>query len=584
MTGFRARGLKALMALLLLLGLNACQIPVNPLVPTGLASTSLSDSLPDWVPYQLILRPRSERSLQVLKALYAASERDRLQVGEDEYVLLDFEPQRVQAQVGARCTASGAKADHCWTQALFAQIWQQQAELFWHLDFNWQAPIPPADQPELDLQPSWQTLAAPPTETPPLFDDLLLGTGSAYEGWWQRETGLERAWQYSLGQGVTAAYLDQGFVRGHPELETRLVINGANNQTDSYRDQQPSNIELPRGDHGTASLLVGFAARGNGIPSVGVAPEARFIPYVAASVWDVARALQRASQDKVDLIGMNFAFPLYPRWQEHADYYPYQLLKAVFASLQERGLPVVVPAHNYGEPVSGGVREWVPIAWHDQFDFMIPVGGTEITRTQEVKVWFSPNLLTGINARGSNYGPGLIYAPATALDIANTDPDSLKPGTMNGTSAACPFVVGTVALLKALEPQLSPVAVRSLLLDSARPVDASELLQNSQATVPFVQVDRALELALQRQGQDPAQALAQVWTGHLEPTRPPASPGYFLQTDEGQSLKLLNSEYLQRRAPLLVHQAVSLRAWHRPQIPAEHTVVDGWSVLTLEAQ
>lgn len=362
------------------------------------------------------------------------------------------------------------------------------------------------------------TAAAPlpvPSALDGLFNDLSFNLGSGLEGWWRTETQVEAAWRYSIGTGVTAAYLDQGFAVGHPELARRMNLNGHNNQTGAHYAHNGGDITVPAGDHGTASLLVGFAERDNHLPSVGVAPNARFTPYVAENVWDASRALLLSSQEHPQVIGMNMALPLYSQWESAGEFQQYRLFKDIFARLAEQDIPVVVPAHNYGEPVTGGPREWVPVAWHTQFANLIGVGGVQINARHEVAAWFSPDLVTGINARGSNYGDGLIWAPATLLDIASAAPDNPLPASMNGTSAACPFVTGVVTLLRSRAPDLSAGQLRELLLATARRIPAAELLQRDAATVPMIQVEAALKAAIRLSGQQPEAFQARMLEGRL---------------------------------------------------------------------
>lgn len=478
-------------ALAWLLSLSACQPPLHTkLAPEPEVATR---------PWQLIveLKPaQSQRFLALAKQRFGASARDQLQLGQQSFSLLQLDPARVEAQP-YELPDSASPQD--WTRAALRDLLQHHAEMFENIELN---PLP--ELPQASYQPG--------------FNDLSFGIGSGLEGWWRSETQVEEAWQYSIGSGVRVAYIDQGFVRNHPELERRLVMNGQNNQTDEHFQSEPGNIEVPQGDHGTASLLVGFAERHNHLPSVGVAPNASFTPYVADSVWDVARALNTAAKFNPQVIGINFAFQLYPRWQEHDDYKPYRLLKEVFSQIARTSkIPIVLPAHNYGEPIKGGPREWVPVGWAQDFENIISVGGVSISPgSKELKAWFNADLITGINARGSNYGAGMIWAPATFLDTASTSPDGLSPHSMSGTSASCPFMTAALSIILSRLPQLSASQLRQLLLSSARAVDASELLQKPGASVPMIQLAAALRLGLRNAGLQPDSYRARSLKGSLQ--------------------------------------------------------------------
>lgn len=349
----------------------------------------------------------------------------------------------------------------------------------------------------------------------PRFNDESFGGKQGVEGWWRRDTGVEKAWKYSIGTGVKAAYIDSGFTDRHPELQYRLHITDEANQSELAAGDR-TRIDLPQGDHGTASLLVGFAERDNHIPSVGVAPNAEVMPFVASNIWEVSRALYAALRQKPAVIGINFAFPLYPEWEKFEEYQQYHVLKAVFeANSGQDKVPIVVPAHNYGEPVNQGVRQWIPVSWADEISEILPVGGVQINGERKLSAWFSDYLVTGINARGSNYGLNFIWAPALYLDIANTDPDSLKPGSMSGTSASCPFVTASVALLKSRFPELSALRLRELLWATGEPISASALLQNPTATVPLIRLDKAFEAQFVASNRSAISAQAKLFEGEL---------------------------------------------------------------------
>lgn len=499
---------KLLCGFALLLSLLSCQL--SPTTP------SLSPSSLQAVPNQVIVEYKDARFLKLAKQRLGAQVLDTLTVDGHHYTLLELDPQQIAKQPYAELSQYAGLSP---LEAAAHDLWRNHAEMLESLDLN-----PVAEPPQ-------------PAEAP-LFNDLGFGSDSALSGWWRQQTGVEKAWQISIGTGVKASYIDVGFVRQHPELEQRLLLSEQSNQTVAGHEDA-SNIEVPQGDHGTASLLVGFAERDNHLPAVGVAPATFVAPYVASSVWEAARALSEASRIQPDVIGMNLSFQLFPDWQRFGEYRQYVLLKAVIADLARNPrLSLVIPAHNYAEPITGGVREWAPVGWAQEYSNIIPVGGVQINGDQKVSAWFNPGLLTGINGRGSNYGERMIWAPSTFLDTASTDPDGLLPNQMNGTSASCPFVTASVALIKSRFPEMLAADLRQLLLDSAEAVDGAALLQQPQARVPFIQVDRALKLAIQRSGQDPSRYQPRTFRGRLRLSH----TGYQLETEVGESWPVIANQ------------------------------------------
>ncbi|MBF2052292.1 MAG: S8/S53 family peptidase [Candidatus Sericytochromatia bacterium] len=530
--------------LLLLTLLCACvPVPLQPGKPQNTAGFA-----PEHTPvvaYQLILRTEDPRLPVVLARSWGAEVLDQVQIQGQQYLLLGFDPDTVQQQLGELLPTRPEDAQG-WTHQLSQQLPAIAGPLLQGLELNVQALQQPSPTTATALISHLTSVDTPAALD---FNDRVFEAGGQ-AGWWRRETGVEAAWEYSIGSNTVAAYIDLGFSDQHPELAERLLITDQSNQTEAGRRAGGKQLDLPPGDHGTASLLVGFAERDNHLPTIGVAPNARVAPFVAGTVWDAARALQAAhrqrEQQPFAVLGMNFAFPMFAQWQEAPGYAPYQLLRAALEALGQPGpagaaaLPVVVPAHNYAEPVSGGPREWIPIAWQRELPHLIGVGGTQYdSQRQQVSAWFSPTLMTGINARGSNYGEGLIWAPAVALDIAGTRPDSLEPGNMNGTSAACPFTTAAIALIKSRLPDLAAADLRQLLQDSARPVDAAALLQRADATVLLIQVDQALRQGLVRAGKNPERYRVQKVTGRLL-----REEHYLLETPEGERLRLLPTQIL----------------------------------------
>ncbi|PIQ24539.1 hypothetical protein COW36_11010 [bacterium (Candidatus Blackallbacteria) CG17_big_fil_post_rev_8_21_14_2_50_48_46] len=503
---------------------------------------------------QLMIAAPDARSLEILTRRLKAKVLDRLQIGTKEWVLLGF----------SQASLPGSLADdlaESWNHSDLRALKQILPEAQWKTwvlaeDIRRNTGYAPA-QIQVNQEAELPGSLA--------FNDLSSGLGSADEGWWRRETGVERAWLYSIGTGVSVAWIDLGFKRNHPEIERRMRVGRYNNQTLAWRAVEPANIEKPNGDHGLASLLVGFAERDNGIPTVGVAPNAEVMPFVAGSVWEVAKALLAAAAEKPDLIGMNYAFPMYPGWENLKEYEEYLPLKEAIAEVLKHSpnLPLIVPAHNYGEPIQGGPREWFPISLSKQPEFqqLMGVGGVEFKEGKTPAVWFNPNILTGYNSRGSNYGEGLIWAPSTALDIANSDPLAVIPNQMYGTSASAPFMAGVLALLKSRCPLQTPVQLKDLLLKTGKPLDAALMLSRAGATVPFVQVDLALQACLQAEGKNLSQSQAQTFSGKLSQN----SQGEKILVTPLETLKLMPTlSNLQAGWPHpLLNQQVRVRGWKK---------------------
>ncbi|MBT9544175.1 MAG: S8/S53 family peptidase [Candidatus Sericytochromatia bacterium] len=539
--------------------LSACQsLPDLPSPHTQLPFAQSTKTGPAGLqiePFQLMFKQPSERQLALLKQRWQGEIRDQMAIGKQAWVLVQF-------SASALPESLYTALPEAWQEQEYLALQQEMSQNHWQTlmlaeDIRREAGFQPG---QIQLNP----LAELPqtSQKTPSFNDLQTGLAGTEPGWWRRETGVERAWEFSIGTAVRVAWLDVGFKRHHPEVERRLILTGDNNQTLAWNGKDPENITLPVGDHGAASIMVGFAERHNGVPSVGVAPNAQVLPYVAGSVWEAARALKAAAAQKPDVIGMNFAWPMYPGWEKLTDYSEYLLLKAVIQELgKETQLPLVIPAHNYGEPITGGPREWFPINLAATQANVLGVGGVEFKDGKTLQVWFNPDILTGYNSRGSNYGAGLIWAPSVALDIAGSDPAGVLPNQMSGTSASAPFMAGVMALLRSRCPDLSARQLIDLLLNNGKSLDGSQILGKPGATVPFVQADLALAACLRASGKNPTQYRAQHFSGILEKR---GDGAWGLKTETARYKLMATLSELQPGYPqLLEGKAVALRGWQK---------------------
>jgi hypothetical protein len=531
--------------------LSACQTaPISALREMG-TTQELSEFRSE--PYQIMLSEPSSRQLAVLKQSLGAVVIDQIETSQHKWVLLQMQEGGLPASLYQDLPLAwknqeiqnmepSVSKELYQTLVLAEDIRQSLDSAEQMIQLNVQAELPKAIN----------------------FNDQNANLGIPEQGWWRRETGVERAWDFSLGTTAKVAWIDIGFKRHHPEIERRLILTGDNNQTIAWNSKAPNNIELPKGDHGAASIMVGFAERDNGIPSVGVAPNAGVIPYVAGSVWEAARALKAAAAQNPDVIGMNLAWPMYPRWEGIKDYADYLLLKEVLTDLGKNPqLSLVVPAHNYGEPIVGGPREWFPISLTQTQPqgTLLGVGGVEFKDAKNLQVWFNPNILTGYNSRGSNYGEGLIWAPSVALDIAGSDPGGILPNSMNGTSASAPFMAGVLALLKSRCRNLPAHKLIEILLQTGKPLDASQILGRTGATVPFIQADLAIKACIKATGQEPVSFQSQLFKGKLAQN---SDGSWVLMTPEKQFKLLATLSQLQTGYPnLLLNKTVLIQGWQK---------------------
>ncbi|MFI8103067.1 type VII secretion-associated serine protease mycosin [Streptomyces sp. NPDC086023] len=285
---------------------------------------------------------------------------------------------------------------------------------------------------------------------------VALGSGSGTaraDGIRDREWGLnalhaERAWETTRGQGVTVAVLDTGVDGSHPDLRgavvpgTDLIGFGAQRGQRSWAR------------HGTAMAGI-IAGRGHGTGRrqgvLGIAPEADILPVrVILEEGDpgrekaradkggaLAQGIRWAADHGADVINLSLGDDSESAHHEAAEDEAVQYALA-------KGVVVVASAGNGGEQ---GDRASYPAAYPG----VIAVTAVDRDGTRapfSTRRWYAT-----------------VSAPG--VDIVIADPDrSYYEGW--GTSAAAAWVSGTVALVRAAHPDLSPAQIKRLLADTAR--------------------------------------------------------------------------------------------------------------------
>jgi subtilisin family serine protease len=240
--------------------------------------------------------------------------------------------------------------------------------------------------------------------------------GKALPSWWQNTTRTFEAWDYSIGTGVTAAWIDYGYNVDHAELKDRMVFGKDNFQslnawpTDYWVDRNDKNLlnapgtlptigallgqtELEQtGWHGHGALMTAFAQRQNkvknqsfGNHTSGIAPNAKVIPYHASFSMEYAAAVKKARDAGVKLIGFNQAWKFW-----HFGSFFQGLQESIIGTLTfgnhvnsqiedalKENRIVIVAAHNYHE----NIQEWTPVnkhkEWNDRGLGLIVVGAVQ---------------------------------------------------------------------------------------------------------------------------------------------------------------------------------------------------------------
>ncbi|MBO3680910.1 type VII secretion-associated serine protease mycosin [Streptomyces sp. NEAU-YJ-81] len=261
---------------------------------------------------------------------------------------------------------------------------------------------------------------------------------------------VQEAWQTTKGSGVTVAVLDTGVDDSHPDLEGQVLPG-----------KDLIGFGARRGErawarHGTAmaGIIAGHghgAVGGEGV--LGVAPKARILPVrVILEDSDAARKKARSSRGGALAAGIRWAADHgadvinLSLGDDSASAHPEAAEDAAVQYALRKGVAVVASAGNGGEK---GDRVSYPAAY--------------------------PGVIavTAVDRYGSRaaFSTRRWYATVCApgVDVVIADPDKRYYEGW-GTSAAAAFVSGSVALVRAAHPELSPRQIRELLTRTAQDV------------------------------------------------------------------------------------------------------------------
>jgi hypothetical protein len=236
-----------------------------------------------------------------------------------------------------------------------------------------------------------------------------------------REMSIAAAHEWSQGAGTTVAVIDTGVDTSHPDLVGRIRI------ARNFVDKDPAQFTQDR--HGTAVAGIIAAVGNNGQGIVGVAPRVGLIALkacwqldhgsvgsAACNSFTLALAMSAAIEARVDVINLSLVGPSDP------------LLAQLVARATSLGIIVVgaVPSNGRMDGFPAGVSGVLPVDMAEQ----------------------ASSADTALRAPGREV---LTLTPQGRYDFET------------GSSLAVAGVSGIVALMRARDPQLSPVDAHNVL-------------------------------------------------------------------------------------------------------------------------
>ncbi|NUR58546.1 MAG: S8 family serine peptidase, partial [Catenulispora sp.] len=286
--------------------------------------------------------------------------------------------------------------------------------------------------------------------------------------------GLPQAWKTTRGAGVTVAVLDTGVVGSRADL-TGQVTDGPDLVGGK---EKPGDAQW--GVHGTgmASVIAGHGhGPGNSAGVMGVAPEAKILSVrVIRDDEDPGRGLLELSHTPISE-GIRYAV-------DHGAQVISMSLGGTVAGADSdntheadavryaiaHGVPVVVAAGNGGRDPAKDVTEY-PAGERGV------IGVAAVDRHGTRASFSSTSWDVAVAAPGVAIPMALPVADAGDGAYAEFGPvigtDTLVGA---GTSPACAYVAGVVALIRSANPALSPLQISQILKDTAshRPADGRD--------------------------------------------------------------------------------------------------------------
>jgi subtilisin family serine protease len=270
---------------------------------------------------------------------------------------------------------------------------------------------------------------------------------------------LPGAWQLSQGRGVTVAIVDSGARLDHADLGPNVWTNfdevpsnGVDDDHNGYVDdvhgvdlssKQPGQ-DLHDGDgHGTHVAGIVAAAR-NGRGVVGVAPQAKLMIVKvlddngAGTTGSVAEGIRYAAQNGARVINCSLG-----------GNQPDQRLNDAVNDAAGAGALVVASAGNDGKDI-----DRVP-----NYPAAIPAANLLAVASTD------PDSGRGIS-EFSNFGRLAVQVAAPGAEILSTSHDGTWE-LKSGTSMAAPMVTGVAALAASVNPGISAVDLRAVLMQNA---------------------------------------------------------------------------------------------------------------------
>jgi serine protease len=324
--------------------------------------------------------------------------------------------------------------------------------------------------------------------------------------WHYPQLRLPAAWDTTTGDpAVTIAVVDTGVLSGHPDLAGQLVDgydfirdpqvagDGDGIDPDPEETADPTEPEAIA-FHGT-HVAGTIAARGNnGIGVVGVAYGARVMPLRALGAtggtsYDVNQAVRYAAglendsgrlpARRADIINLSLGGTGYSSVSEE-----------LYRTVREAGIVLVASAGNEASDAASYPAAYPGVIAVSAVDAQRAFAGYS-NRGATIDV-AAPGGDSSADLTGDGFPDGVLSTGASGDDFAYT--------FLQGTSMAAPHVSGVLALMKSINPELSPADLDRLLQDGELTTDLGPAGRDDRFGHGLINAQRAVNAALRSIG------------------------------------------------------------------------------------
>ena len=321
------------------------------------------------------------------------------------------------------------------------------------------------------------------------------------------------AWEISTGSEVVVAVIDSGIIK-HPDLEGQLIggydfVRDIESAMDGDGiDSDPQDLGSPLGNgpsgfHGTHVSGIVAAKANNRIGVAGSAYGARIMSLRALGAggegtsYDIGQALLYAAgqpndsgtvpQRPADIINLSLGGAPFS-----------QARQALYDTVRAAGAIVVAAAGNEASNLS-----FFPASYDGVISVSAVDGQRRLTSYSNIGADVdvsAPGGDSSIDFNGDGYPDGVLSTDGSV----STNGIEYVYTFQSGTSMAAPVVSGVLALMKSINPALSPIDIDVLLQSGALTDDVGAQGRDDQFGHGIINAQRAVVAALEATGISPA--------------------------------------------------------------------------------